>query len=146
MFIKSSNRLPKTMKKTTFLYRKLAGFALFITASGYALTTFNDTVVMNNSVVGSYASNSFTSNPGLIVGFNNVATNESAAVGYALTLDESQSMAVGKYNAYAGISTAFVVGNGTSSVRSNSFHVAKDGTVTIKKIPPQGGISMGTFQ
>jgi hypothetical protein len=42
----------------------------------------------------------------------------------------------------------FVVGNGTgaNSLRKNALVVTKDGTVTITKVPAQGGISMGNYQ
>lgn len=94
--------------------------------------------------------------------FNIVNASGGVAIGLYNNVESYGCTVVGMYNKALGDEATnpaaksslraqdplFVVGNGTGdgSLRNNALVVTKDGTVTITKIPPQGGISMGIYQ
>lgn len=104
----------------------------------------------SNSMAGGYQS--------LAVGYNNVfgsgsgsaAGSYSAAVGYSLQVYGNGSLVVGSWNT-PNASAAFIVGNGTSTLRKNALEVLTNGTVNIPgtanigTVPDRGGISMGIY-
>ena len=119
----------------------------------------------DNTVAGHFSLSYGTHNqvPGYVAfagGSSNIAAGVySVALGHYLTAKTYGTVVVGAYNAsspaendseapwvWRPADPLFVVGNGTSaSARKNAMVITKDGTVTIKKVPAQGGISMGDY-
>lgn len=108
-----------------------------------ASLTGDDLTVYSWGVFGSASLSSAAYNSVSVGGYNTIDFDESLAVGKSVHAYDANSVVIGMWNKDTGGNELFVIGKGTSSVKSNAFEVFDDGSVCIPV--RQGDIDMGVF-
>lgn len=94
------------------------------------------TMGYNNTVTGDY---------GVALGYgNNISSWRGHVVGTGLSANQTESLALGKYNSPRVSGDVVVVGSGTATAPNTALRITSDGSVILGRA--QGDISMGAYQ